>query len=104
MLKNAGAFIKENPRKSFATGLNATGNIAGLFDNDKILGQAAGTALGALAPKLLSKIPGPVGMFAGGLGALGKANSAMIGGNLGALFDNLRAKKEQEQNQYQRRF
>lgn len=97
MFKNLGGFVKAHPYQSIGTGLNAAGNVAGILDNDKILGQGVGTALGMAAPKLLSKVPGPIGAIAGGLGALGKANLAMAGGNLGALFDSLRAKKEQEQ-------
>ncbi len=93
LFKQLGGYAKAHPWITAGTGLNAAGNVAGLMDNDKLLGQAAGTALGAFAPKLL------------GL-ALGKniaasplmiANLAMGGGNIGALFDNLRAKQEQEQ-------
>ena len=89
--KKLGGFAKAHPWQTAGTGLNAIGNVSGLFDNDKLLGQVGGTALGALAPKLLNMAgiaaPGPLGV----------ANLAMLGGNLGALFDTLRAKKEQEQ-------
>ena len=97
LFKQLGGYVKAHPYASIGTGVNAAGNVAGLFDNDKLLGQAIGTGLGAAAPMLLSKIPGTVGAVAAGLGGLGKANLAMLGGNLGALFDNLRAKREQEQ-------
>ena len=84
--------IKAHPGKAAGTGLNAAGNIAGLVDNDKLLGQVLGTAGGALlGSKLL------------GFGPLGIANMAMGGGNLGALFDALRSKKEQEE-QYQQQY
>jgi hypothetical protein len=94
---NLSSFTKAHPYQALGTGANAAGNVAGLFDNDKILGQAVGTGLGLAAPKLLSMVPGPIGAFGKGLGLLGKANFAMGGGNLGALFDSLRAKQEQEQ-------
>lgn len=84
--------IKAHPGKAVGTGLNAAGNVAGLVDNDKLLGQVLGTAGGALlGSKLL------------GFGPLGIANMAMGSGNLGALFDSLRSKKEQEE-QYQQQY
>lgn len=89
--KKLGGFAKAHPWQTAGTGLNAIGNVSGLLDNDKLLGQVGGTALGALAPKIL----GMAGIAAPG--PLGVANLAMLGGNLGALFDTLRAKKEQEQ-------
>ena len=85
-------WTKNHKLATAGTGLNALGNVAGLTDNDKLLGQAAGTAIGAFAPKLIQKFTGiPIN-----LGGLGKANLAMLGGNLGALFDTLRSKSEQE--------
>lgn len=84
--------IKANPGKAAGTGLLAAGNVAGLVDNDKLLGQVLGTAGGALlGSKLL------------GFGPLGIANTAMVSGGLGALFDALRSKKEQEE-QYQQQY
>lgn len=77
--------ISAHPYASFGTALNASGNIAGLLDNDKVLGQGIGAVIGGLGGKMFN------------LGPLGMANAAMVGGNLGALFDNLRAKKEREQ-------
>lgn len=89
-------FAKAHPYQALATGANAAGNVAGVVDNNKLLGQVVGTGLGLAAPKLLSMIPGPIGAFGKGLGLLGKANLAMGGGNIGAMFDVLRAKREQE--------
>lgn len=80
-----GANIKAHPGAALGTAVNAAGNLAGLFDNNKLLGQIAGTVGGALlGPKVF------------GLGPFGGLNAAMIGGNLGALFDNLRAKRAEE--------
>lgn len=84
--------IKAHPWQTAGTGLNAAGNIAGLIDDNKLLGQILGTAGGALL--------GTKGL---GFGPLGIANTAMLGGNLGALFDKLRSKKEQEE-QYQQQY
>jgi hypothetical protein len=85
--KLLGANIKAHPWITAGTALNAGGNLAGLFDNDKMLGQILGTAAGAIVPSAL-------GM---GLSPLAAANVAMGTGNLGALFDTLRSKSEQEQ-------
>lgn len=87
--------IKANKGKAIGTGLLGAGNIAGLVDNDKILGQAVGSGLGTLAGLAIKPVAG--------WGPLGVVNSALVGGNLGALFDNLRAKKEQE-DQYQQQY
>lgn len=85
--------IKANPKASIGTGLLGATNVAGVLDNDKLLGQAAGTALGVAAPKLIQMATGiPVD-----IGTLGRVNLAMGGGAVGSLFDTLRAKKEQEQ-------
>lgn len=84
--------VRLHPWQTAGTALNATGNITGLVDNDKLLGQILGTAGGAL---LASK-----GLK---LGPLGIANVAMGGGNLGMLFDKLRSKKAQEE-QYQQQY
>jgi hypothetical protein len=84
--------IKKHPGEAAGTGLLAAGNIAGLVDNDNLLGQVLGTAGGALlGSKLLD------------FGPLGIANTAMVGGGLGALFDALRSKKAQEE-QYQQQY
>ena len=88
---SVGNYIKTNPWQS--AGLTATGltNIAGLFDNDKIGGQAIGLAGGGafghfLLPKLLGKtVPPQLQVLA-----------TLSGGHLGALFDMLRQEKEDE--------
>lgn len=69
-------------------GLGA-GNIGGLMDNNKFGGQLGGLALGGLGAATL----------ASGNPYL-QAVMTMGGGSLGALFDKLRARKEQE-GQYQ---
>ena len=85
--------IKAHPGQTAGTALNAAGNIAGLVDDDKLLGQVLGTVGGAL-----------LGAKGGlGFGPLGIANTAMLGGNLGMLFDKLRSKKEQDE-QYQQQY
>ena len=79
---------KAHPFKTAGlVGLGA-GNIGGLTDNDKFGGQLAGLGLGGLgAYALASGNPYMAAMM------------TMGGGELGALFDKLRAKKEQEQAQ-----
>jgi hypothetical protein len=84
-------FVKANPKAALGTGFLGVTNIAGLTDNDKVLGQLAGTALGAAAPAIIQRVTGmPVN-----LGKLGRVNLAMGGGALGSLFDTLRSKKAQ---------
>lgn len=89
--KLLGANIKAHPWATAGTALNAGGNLAGLFDNDKMLGQLVGTAAGAIVPSAL-------GM---GLSPLAAANVAMGAGNLGALFDTLRSKQEENERMAQ---
>lgn len=92
LFKSLGSYVKAHPYASFGTGVNAAANVAGLVDNDKLLGQGVGTALGYFAPQLLGMLlKKPVSVS-----PLMRANLAMGGGTLGSLFDNLRAKKEQE--------
>lgn len=80
---------KEHPFKTAGLiGLGA-GNIGGLTDNNKFGGQLGGLALGGLGAATL----------ASGNPYL-QAMMTMGGGELGALFDKLRAKKEQEQAYY----
>lgn len=93
LFKNLGGYAKAHPVATVGTGLNAVGNVAGLLDNGKLLGQLGGAALGYFAPSLLGKALGKSIVVS----PLLRANLAMGGGNLGALFDNLRAKKEEEQ-------
>lgn len=86
-------WVKANPWAAAGTGLLGAANLGGLTDNDKLLGQGVGAALGAAAPAVLSKIMGvPINV-----GTLGRVNLAMGGGALGSLFDTLRAKQEEEQ-------
>ena len=86
-LRLLGANIKAHPWASAGTAINAGGNVAGLFDNNKLLGQAIGTAAGVAIPSVL-------GM---NLSPLAAANVAMGAGNIGALFDTLRSKKEENE-------
>lgn len=95
-LKNTGALIYENakahPGMAALTGGLGAMNIAGLVDNDNIIGQLGGSVIGGLAgSKLL------------GLKPYGTINAALAGGALGGLFDVLRSKKEQEE-QYQQQY
>lgn len=76
--------IKAHPGVALGTAANAAGNLAGLVDNDKLLGQVLGTVGGAVL--------GGAGL---GLTPLGTINLAMAGGNLGMLFDKLRSKRAQ---------
>lgn len=78
--------IQAHPFKALALGGSAMANLGGLTDDDKFGGQLGGAALGALSTKLLGGNPIVAGM---------------VGGNLGMLFDKLRAQKEQEQSQMQ---
>lgn len=78
---------KEHPFKTAGlVGLGA-GNIGGLMDNNKFGGQLSGLALGGLGSYLMGASPYTAAIM------------TMGGGELGALFDKLRAKKEQEQTQ-----
>lgn len=85
-------WVKANPGLAVGTGLLGAGNVAGLMDNDYMLGQAGGAALGAAVPAIAKAMGHPLA-----IGGLGKANLAMAGGLLGSIFDNLRAKKAQEE-------
>lgn len=98
LFKQLGGWVKTHPKSAIGTGLNAAGNVAGLVDNDKLLGQAAGLAIGAFAPGILGKALGKKIL----LSPLMRANIAMGGGQLGALFDSLRAKQEEEQEMARR--
>ena len=79
-----GQNIAANPGAAFGTALNTGAGIAGLLDNDKFGGQLLGTAAGAIIPAALKMKLGPLAAY----------NTAMIAGNLGALFDTLRAKSK----------
>ena len=81
----AGA-ASEHPFKTAGLlGLGA-GNLGGLTDNNKFGGQIGGLALGGLGSYLAEDALGPYGKLMLTLG----------GGQLGALFDKLRAKREQQ--------
>lgn len=80
---------KAHPFKTAGLIGSAAGNIGGLTDNDKFGGQLGGLALGGLGSYLAGDALGPYG----------KLMLTMGGGNLGALFDKLRARKEMEQAQ-----
>ena len=90
-LKN---WIKAHPVQSAGYGLTGAMNIGGLFDNDKFLGQLGGAAAGYG----ISQIPA-VSTFLDSHG-ITPATITMTSGALGSLFDKLRAKKEEEYNQY----
>lgn len=88
----AGNWMSNHKLKT--AGLAGTGlmNLAGLFDNDKIVGQGlglgAGFAAGKILPGLLKTNP---------LTGSGLALATMAGGSLGSLFDKLMAKKAEEE-------
>ena len=76
---------KNHPFKTAGLiGLGA-GNIGGLTDNDKFAGQIGGLGLGGLGAAAFASNPYTAALM------------TMGGGQLGALFDKLRAHKEQEQ-------
>ena len=79
---------KAHPFKTAGLVGSAAGNIGGLTDNDKFGGQLAGLGIGGLGAYALAQ--GNPYMA---------AMMTMGGGNLGALFDKLRARKEMEQAQ-----
>ena len=88
-----GQYVGAHPVMSGALGIGTAGNLAGLFDNDKVggqlLGAAGGGLLGQLIPKMLKKTISPQAQI---LSALG-------GGALGSLFDHIRS-NEEKYNQY----
>ena len=88
----AGNWMADNKLKT--AGLAGTGlmNLAGLFDNDKIIGQLLGGAGGFAAGKLLPGV-----LKANPLTGSGLALAVMGGGALGSLFDKLMAKKAEEE-------
>ena len=82
--------MKAHPFKTAGGALLGGANLAGLFDNDKIIGQAAGLGAGGLAAKYLLPKLGVGGIANGALAVMG-------GGALGSLFDKLMAKKAEEE-------
>lgn len=84
-------YIQANPGMAAALGIGGAANLAGLFDNDKIGGQLGGLAgAGALAHFAAPSLGIPA------LDPQTQIAIALAGGGLGALFDNMRAKKEQQ--------
>lgn len=77
---------KLHPFKTMGLAGLGAGNIGGLTDNDKFGGQLGGLALGGLGSYLMGANPYAAAMM------------TMGGGQLGALFDKLRARREQEQS------
>lgn len=88
-VQSIGNYIKAKPIMSTGLGVTGAANIAGLFDNNKIGGQLLGGALGGIATIPFKMTP------------QGRILAAMAGGGLGALYDNLAAKKEQAYQQTQ---
>ena len=87
-----GGWVYKNPAAAAGLGLGGAANIAGLFDNDKVIGQLTGVGLGIggslLANKLGAHLSNPM-----------VAGISLGTGALGAFFDMLRANKE-KYNQY----
>lgn len=86
-------WFANNKGRALGYGMGGAMNIAGLTDNDKFGGQLLGGALGA-----------GLGYFDVMPGGMGTVPAALLGGSIGALFDKLRAKREQnsQYNQYYR--
>lgn len=82
--------MRAHPFKTAGGALLGGANIAGLFDNDKIIGQVAGLGAGGLAAKYLLPKFGVGGIANGALAVMG-------GGFLGSLFDKLMAAKAEEE-------
>lgn len=90
---NAWQYMKAHPGMSAGLGITGAANIAGLLDNDKVGGQLLGAGLGAgLGYGLIPKIGAYISPQA-------QLLTTLAGGSLGALFDNLRSKKEKEREQ-----
>ena len=94
MFGDATNYIKQYPGTAAGIGLAGALNVDGLFDNNKILGQAGGTALGALGAKLLA----PKLLGGAALNVPSQVFLALAGGGLGSLYDKLRASKETNYN------
>ena len=80
----------EHPFKTAGLVGLGMGNLGGLTDNNRFGGQIGGLALGGLGSYMAGDALGPYGKLMLTLG----------GGQLGSLFDKLRAKKEQQPQQY----
>jgi hypothetical protein len=88
----AGNWMADHKLKSAGLGLLGAGNVAGLFDNSKLVGQGLGLGAGFAAGKLL---PGVLKMHP--LTRSGVALTTLGGGFLGSLFDKLMAAKAEEE-------
>lgn len=92
MAQSALTYMKAHPWMSAGLGVTGASNLAGLLDNSKVGGQLIGLGAGAgLGYKLLPMLIQNVSPQAKVLATLG-------GGTLGALFDSLRQKQEDEIN------
>lgn len=94
-IKAGWSTIRSHPWKSMGAGILGTGNLAGLFDNNKIGGQLVGGIGGAVIPMVLNKFAGTK------ISPYWNAMASMGGGMMGSLFDKLMAKKEKQQQQQQ---
>lgn len=87
-----GANIKAHPFQAAGTGIGLATNLAGLVDNDNILGQGLGITAGVLLPKFARL----------GLSPYATLNAALAGGAIGGLFDVLTEQKEKEKERMAR--
>ena len=88
---NVLGYVKAHPGMSIGLGLGGAANLAGLLDNNKIGGQLIGAGLGGTAAHFIPKLLGATPLSVPAQVAIG-----LGGGTLGALFDTLRANKEQQ--------
>lgn len=83
-----GTAFKQHPIASSVGLASSAGNIYGLFDNNKVLGQIGGAAAGSLL--------GGLGMASGLLPYQVAPILSGIGGNIGMFIDKKRAKTAQQ--------
>ena len=88
-LKN---FVAEDPLLTAGYGISGAMNLGGLFDNSEFMGQLIGAGLGTGA-SFLPEILGQQNV----LDPKYKVMAGMAGGALGSLFDNLQAKRKEEE-------
>jgi hypothetical protein len=88
LLGLTGQAISQHPLKSAGLAALGMGNLGGLTDNNKFGGQLGGLGLRYLATNLLEDA-----------NPYAKIMLTLGGGELGSLFDKLRARKEQERQQ-----
>lgn len=79
-----GAQVKAHPFKAGLGGIATGANVAGLFDDDHLLGQALGLGGGAFLGNALGMTP------------MNTYLAATSAGALGSLFDKLRTKRDAE--------